>query len=94
MHLAKEGLIDEKSTAGQSMSKSDMLKRRRLEMEKKTKLANPNFFVSPTRLMVQNIPDSMGEKELKQLFISAVKQHATKENPRVAQAKVALDYSK
>lgn len=86
--MAKEGLVDEKSEAAEGMSKTDMAKRRRLEMEKKTKLANPNFFVSSTRLMVQNIPEHLDEKELKRLFVSAVKQHATKELPRVVQAKV------
>lgn len=42
-------------------------------VEKKTKLASPNFLVSRTRLSVRNIPPTWTEKQLKQLFVDSVR---------------------
>lgn len=69
---SKEGYIEEGSAAWQGMSEADRTRRKRAAEEKNTKLRSPNFFVSMTRLAVGNIPLIMQEKELKQLFISAV----------------------
>ena len=55
------------------MSVSDRAKRKRAAEEKNTKLRSPNFSVSRTRLSVRNLPFTMQEKELKQLFIAAVR---------------------
>lgn len=56
--------------------------------EKQTKLKNPNFFVSPTRLSVKNLPQSYDEKKLKHLFLNAAKERAPKSSPKVTQAKI------
>ena len=69
---AKEGQIAEESAAWQDMSKRDREKRKRADAEKATKLRSPNFFVSPTRLCLRNLPYSMDEKALKQLLLAAV----------------------
>jgi len=60
-------------------------KRRRAAQEAKVKLRSPNFCISPLRLSVRNIPISWNEARLKSLFISAVKERATKEQPHVKQ---------
>lgn len=39
----------------------------------KDKLRNPNIFVSETRICVRNIPVTMGDKELRKVFMEAVK---------------------
>lgn len=57
------------------MSATDRSKRKRAAEEKNTKLRSPNFSVSRTRLSVRNIPFTLQEKELKQLFIAAVCSH-------------------
>jgi hypothetical protein len=57
----------------------------RVEHEKGTKLRSPNFHISTTRLAVHNIPKDMTEKELKQLFIQAVKSRASKQEPVLKQ---------
>ncbi|KAI9919789.1 hypothetical protein PsorP6_017437 [Peronosclerospora sorghi] len=46
----------------------DIDKRRRAIREKKLKLQNPMFFVSPVRLFVRNLSTSLDERELKKLF--------------------------
>ncbi len=60
-------------------------RRKRAAEEKKLKLKSPNFFVSPSRLSVRNIPYSMNEKQLRQLFLEAVKNKASKERPVIKQ---------
>ena len=65
-------MIEEGSAAWESMSVSDRAKRKRAAEEKNTKLRSPNFSVSRTRLSVRNLPFTMQEQELKQLFIGAV----------------------
>ena len=62
----------------------------RLSNEKLTKLRSPNFTVSTTRLAVHNVPKDMSERELKELFIRAVKQRATKQQPVIKQVREGL----
>lgn len=64
-------------------------KRKRAAEEKNIKLKSPNFCVSPVRLSVRNIPHSWTEKQLKQVFLDAVKQRASKENPTIKQVGAA-----
>ena len=57
LFLAKEGVVartvdDEGEPI---MPTKDIDKRDRAEREKKEKLANPNFYVSPVRLSVRNL---------------------------------------
>eukprot|EP00850_Spirogloea_muscicola_P011480 SM000071S21104 [mRNA] locus=s71:474335:480295:+ [translate_table: standard] len=94
LYLLEEGLIRDGSAAGREMSKHDTLKRDRLGTEKQLKLASPNFYVSPTRLLVHNIPKNMTEKELRILFLDAVKSRATKQSPTIKQVKILADSSK
>jgi nucleolar protein 4 len=93
LHLSKEGVIVEASTAWQDLSESDKAKRKRAQEEKKTKLVSPNFIISPTRLSVRNIPRSWTEKQLKALFIQGVKERSTKANPKVVQVKILTSES-
>ncbi|KAG0563691.1 hypothetical protein KC19_8G051800 [Ceratodon purpureus] len=91
LKLAKEGLIEEGTPAAQGLSKGDLSKRKQIEHEKATKLRSPNFHVSTTRLAVHNVPKDMTEKELKKLFIQAVKSRASKQEPVVKQVKILRD---
>lgn len=91
LKLAKEGVVEEGTPAAQGLSKGDLMKRKQVEHEKATKLRSPNFHVSTTRLAVHNIPKDMTEKELKQLFIQAVKSKASKQNPALKQVKILRD---
>ena len=50
IYLAKEGTMDLQSSESKVLSKSELVKRQRAASEKKAKLANPNYFVSKTRL--------------------------------------------
>lgn len=59
----------------------------RLAAEKATKLRSPNFFVSPTRLAVHNVPKDLDEKSLKQLVLAAVKERASKQTPHLKQVR-------
>eukprot|EP00198_Chlamydomonas_reinhardtii_P010429 XP_001699766.1 predicted protein [Chlamydomonas reinhardtii] len=88
LYLAKEGGITEGSPAWNAMSPHDQAKRKRAAEEKNIKLKSPNFVISRTRLSVRNIPPGWTEAKLRRLFVDAVKERATKENPRVVQAKI------
>ncbi|CAI7816605.1 unnamed protein product, partial [Closterium sp. NIES-53] len=59
-----------------------------LQREKLMKLRSPNFAVSLTRLAVHNVPREIDEKQLKQVFVDAVKARAKKQKPHVKQVKV------
>jgi len=70
---AKEGNIEEGSAAWEAMSAQDQQRRKRGIEDMKMKLRSPNFFVSPLRLSVRNIPMTFSEVKLKQLMIQAVR---------------------
>ena len=70
---AKEGNIEEGSAAWEDMSAQDQQRRKRGIEDMKMKLRSPNFFVSPLRLSVRNIPMTFSEGKLKQLMIQAVR---------------------
>ncbi|KAL3680177.1 hypothetical protein R1sor_023133 [Riccia sorocarpa] len=89
--LAKEGLIQEGTSAAEGVSKKDIEKRKMLEREKGTKLRSPNFHISRTRLSVHNVPKGLTEKALKKLFIDAVKARASKQHPVIKQVKILRD---
>lgn len=94
IYLAKEGKLEEGTAATDGVSKEDLQKRKQLEQEKATKLRSPNFHVSRTRLAVYNVPKSMKEVGLKQLFIDAVKLRATRQQPVIKQVKILKDEKK
>lgn len=68
LYLAKEGNIKPSSETAALMPSADLAKRRRAQRDKRTKLRNPLFFVSPTRLSVRNISAAVTDGELKDLF--------------------------
>jgi hypothetical protein len=70
------------------------LKRKRAAEEKNVKLKSPNFALSPLRLSVRNIPSGYDERRLRALFVDAVKQRATKENPVVKQVRAWFDQTR
>ncbi|CAK8988367.1 RNA-binding protein 28 (RNA-binding motif protein 28) [Durusdinium trenchii] len=77
LYLAREGFIHPDQDV--VVPKSDVAKRERAEREKKTKLKNPVFFVSPTRLSIRNLyrgssdgaERGVSEPELKKAFRKA-----------------------
>lgn len=73
LYLAKEGTMDLQSQESKMLSKSELVKRQRAASEKKAKLANPNYFVSKTRLCIRNLAASVSEKRLKDVLIKYVK---------------------
>ncbi|KAL6514547.1 hypothetical protein OROGR_020126 [Orobanche gracilis] len=91
LYLAKEGLIMEGVPAAEGVSANDMSKRKKLHEDKMSKLQSPNFRVSRTRLIVYNVPKSMSEKNLRELFMDAVVSRATKQKPSIRQIKILTD---
>ncbi|WKX93319.1 hypothetical protein Q1695_010958 [Nippostrongylus brasiliensis] len=67
LRLIRFALIREGTSAAKGMSSEDAAKRQRLAEMTKKKLENLHMFVSPTRLMVHNLPPSMTDDTLKQL---------------------------
>ncbi|KZV26202.1 RNA-binding protein 28 [Dorcoceras hygrometricum] len=94
LYLAKEGLIMRGTPAAEGVSEKDMSKRQNLYEKKMTKLRSPNFRVSRTRLIVYNVPTTMKEKDLKQLFLNAVVSRAKKQKPSIQQIKLLEDTKK
>ncbi|KHJ80625.1 hypothetical protein OESDEN_19698 [Oesophagostomum dentatum] len=67
LRLVRFGLIREGTSAAKGMSSEDAAKRQRLAEVSRKKLENLHMFVSPTRLMIHNLPMSMTEEKLKQI---------------------------
>ena len=91
LYLANEGQVHEEGPAAKGVSQGDIMKRRRAKAEQAMKLKNPNFFISKTRLQVRNVPQDVDQKQLKALFLDAVRRRATQANPRVLHAKLLYD---
>uniref|UniRef100_A0A2P2I3A5 RNA-binding protein 28-like n=2 Tax=Hirondellea gigas TaxID=1518452 RepID=A0A2P2I3A5_9CRUS len=72
LYLAKEGFIREGTQAAVGVSTFDLHLRRQREKVKQKLLANLHMFMSPTRLCVNNLPPSLKDPQLRQLF----KKHA------------------
>lgn len=73
LYLADEGLVLEDSTAAEGAAKSDMEKRVLARKDKKSKLKNPIFFVSPTRLSVRNLGRHVTDGKLKSMAVAAAR---------------------
>ncbi|GIY87284.1 RNA-binding protein 28 [Caerostris extrusa] len=71
LNLLRVGLIMPDSEESEGVSKSDMAKRTQLEIIKKQKLRNVNFFVSDKRLLIHNLPRDYTDNKLRQLFKKA-----------------------
>lgn len=73
LYLANEGLLLEDSTAAEGTARVDMEKRANARRDKKTKLKNPLFFVSPVRLSVRNLARHVTDGKLKALAVEAAR---------------------
>lgn len=73
LYLADEGLVLEDSGAAEGAAKSDMEKRVLARKDKKSKLKNPIFFVSPTRLSVRNLARHVTDAKLKSMAAAAAR---------------------
>jgi nucleolar protein 4 len=80
LHLVKEGVIQPESPMAQGLSKMDLMKRKQAELEKKTKLKNPHYGVSDTRLCFRNLPLNVDEKRLKDIVKHAVAERGLQED--------------
>ncbi|OXU24591.1 hypothetical protein TSAR_011042 [Trichomalopsis sarcophagae] len=86
LYLVKEGVILAGSPAAQDISASDMAKRLQLEQWKSQMLRNLNMFVSRVRLVIHNLPASVDDAKLRQLF----KNHSN-HNAIITEARVMRD---
>ncbi|KAJ1971651.1 RNA recognition motif-containing protein, partial [Dimargaris verticillata] len=74
IYLLREGYIPEDSEQALATPKGDMQKRLMSYAQRKAALkANPNFFLSTTRLSIRNMPPSVTDASLKQLVKDALK---------------------
>jgi len=65
--------MDLQSVHAKKLSKPELVKRQRAAAEKKAKLANPNYFVSKTRISVRNLSATVSEKQLKDTLLKYAK---------------------
>ncbi|KAI9031962.1 hypothetical protein DFJ74DRAFT_763739 [Hyaloraphidium curvatum] len=73
-YLLREGLVLPGTPAAEGLSSAELGKRQASYDERRRQLeANPNLFVSKTRLSVRNLWAGVGEKELKALARGAVR---------------------
>ncbi|KAG8191638.1 hypothetical protein JTE90_012354 [Oedothorax gibbosus] len=68
LNLLRVGLIMRDSKESEGVSPADMAKRAQLEIVKKQKLRNVNFFVSDKRLMIHNLPKTYTDEKLRKLL--------------------------
>jgi len=68
LYLLRQGLIMNNSPAYTKLSQHDRTLRRKLEMESKAKIANPNLSVSRTRISVHNMPLTTTEQDLRKMI--------------------------
>lgn len=54
-------------------NENDLRKRQNLEDDKKQKLKNPLYFISPTRLTIHNLPVTMDDDKLRKVVIQTLK---------------------
>lgn len=92
MYLAYEGTINVNKMSEEELMlpKMDIEKRRRAIREKKEKLKNPMYFVSPLRLSVRNIASTVDDKKLKEIFRDAAIAGIREKNVDRAEVKLEL----
>jgi nucleolar protein 4 len=73
LYLMMEGHVGKESEAAKTMPEKHLKKIEANFQAKKKKLENSIFHVSRTRLAVQNLPKTMNEKELQELFLAHAK---------------------
>lgn len=92
MYLAYEGTINVNKMSEEELMlpKMDIEKRRRAIREKKEKLKNPMYFVSPVRLSVRNIASTVDDRKLKEIFRDAAIAGMREKNVDRAEVKLEL----
>ncbi|VDM96442.1 unnamed protein product [Thelazia callipaeda] len=94
LHLLRAGFIRPGTASAADMSKSDTDKRARLIISARKKLKNLHMFVSPTRLVVHNLPKSMTDKAFKSMcFIASSNPDAKITESRIWRDKSRLNAS-
>uniref|UniRef100_A0A7E4VXK1 RNA-binding protein 28 n=1 Tax=Panagrellus redivivus TaxID=6233 RepID=A0A7E4VXK1_PANRE len=73
LYLLRVGLIRPGTALANDMSDSDAAKRVSLMNAAKLKLKNLHMFVSPTRLLIHNVPFSMNDKDLQKIVLELVR---------------------
>lgn len=103
LYLMNEGYISPDSDVGKSMNQNDLAKRQQMYNDKKSKLKNVNYSISRTRLSIRNLPITCDEKQLKSIFLHALKSTAdvnvdlspiSHVQPIITQCKVARSVQK
>ncbi|GFR09182.1 RNA-binding protein 28 [Trichonephila clavata] len=72
LYLLRAGLFTPDSEEVKNMPKGDAAKRAQLEKLKRQKLKNVNFFISDKRLLVHNLPPTLTDSKLREIFKKAV----------------------
>ncbi|EFO26863.1 hypothetical protein LOAG_01611, partial [Loa loa] len=94
LFLLRAGFIRPGTTAAAGMSETDADKRARLAVAARQKLKNLHMFVSPTRLVVHNLPKSLTDKAFRSMcFIAAGNPDARITECRIWRDKNKLDTS-
>jgi nucleolar protein 4 len=70
---------------------SDMMKRTMAHADKKKKLTNPLFFISPYRLSVKNISKKIDDSQLKEIFAEAAQEGLRRNLVSVQDVKAQID---
>lgn len=52
---------------------ADLVKRRAAHEDKKSKMTNPTFYISPLRLSVRNVSKEVDDHALREIFIEAAR---------------------
>ncbi|KAN0008681.1 hypothetical protein ACTFIU_009408 [Dictyostelium citrinum] len=89
-HLLNIGKIIQNSVEGKQLDEKDWALRNQADKENQTKLkVNPNYYVSPTRLCIRNLPLHVTDTILKNATMKILKQANIKD--KIVFAKVACD---
>lgn len=92
LHLAREDFIKPTSEEAEGVSKSDLEKRKLLDLRKREKLKNLHNFVSDVRLCIHNLPQSVDDTRLKQIFMKNIKEDHPK--AKIVECKVMRNKNK
>lgn len=92
LHLAREDFIKPNSEEAEGVSKSDLEKRKLLDLRKREKLKNLHNFVSDVRLCIHNLPQSVDDTRLKQIFMKNIKEDHPK--AKIVECKVMRNKNK
>ncbi|GFS65483.1 RNA-binding protein 28 [Trichonephila clavipes] len=89
LYLLRVGEFTHDSEEVKNMSKADAAKRAQLGRLKRQKLKNVNFFISDKRLLVHNLPPTLTDTKLREIFKKAAGRGAV-----ITEAKVMKEFKK